>query len=195
MDTMVTSQIIIFLFSMLLGAFLSLVFDGFRISNAVLKVNLKRIFFEDVIYFILSAIITFTYILVVNSGEIRVYIIFGEVLGWIIYRLTIGKFVYKIILTVVKFLSKWFSKLKKYVISKIPKDKIRKLIGKIKNKKPKFIKSSKPKRKFLQKIRGKIKSKTKVGMNKNICWNLNNTYDIIISCEFFERKYFRQKWK
>lgn len=169
MDTMVTSQIIIFLFSMLLGAFLSLVFDGFRISNAVLKVNLKRIFFEDVIYFILSAIITFTYILVVNSGEIRVYIIFGEVLGWIIYRLTIGKFIYKFILIVVKFLSKWFSKLKKYVISKIPKDKIRKLIGKIKNKKPKFIKSSKPKRKFLQKIRGKIKSKTKVGMNKNIC--------------------------
>lgn len=195
MDTMVTSQIIIFLFSMLLGAFLSLVFDGFRISNAVLKVNLKRIFFEDVIYFILSAIITFTYILVVNSGEIRVYIIFGEVLGWIIYRFTIGKFIYKFILTVVKFLSKWFFKLKKYVISRIPKDKIRKLIGKIKNKKPKFIKSSKPKRKFLQKIREKIKSKTKVGMNKNICWNLNNTYDIIIPCEFFERKYFRQKWK
>lgn len=169
MDTMVTSQIIIFLFSMLLGAFLSLVFDGFRISNAVLKVNLKRIFFEDVIYFILSAIITFTYILVVNSGEIRVYIILGEALGWIIYRFTIGKFVYKIILTVVTFFIKWFSRFKRYLISKIPKDKIKKLAGKIKNKRPKFIKSSKPKRKFLQKIRNKIKSKTKVDFNKNIC--------------------------
>ena len=34
---------------------------------------------------------------------------------------------------------------------------------------PNRSKSGKPKRKFLQKIRGKIKSKTKVGMNKNIC--------------------------
>ena len=78
MGTMVTSQITIFLFAMLLGAFLSLFFDGFRIMNAVLKVNLKRIFFEDVIYFVLSAIITFTYILVMNSGEIRVYIVFEK---------------------------------------------------------------------------------------------------------------------
>ena len=77
MGTMVTSQITIFLFAMLLGAFLSLFFDGFRIMNAVLKVNLKRIFFEDVIYFVLSAIITFTYILVMNSGEIR-FILFWE---------------------------------------------------------------------------------------------------------------------
>ena len=99
MGTMVTSQITIFLFSMLLGAFLSLFFDGFRIMNAVLKVNLKRIFFEDVIYFVLSAIITFTYILVMNSGEIRVYIVLGEAIGWLIYRVTIGKFVYKLILT------------------------------------------------------------------------------------------------
>ena len=132
MGTMVTSQITIFLFSMLLGAFLSLFFDGFRIMNAVLKVNLKRIFFEDVIYFVLSAIITFTYILVMNSGEIRVYIVLGEAIGWLIYRVTIGKFVYKLILTVVKFLSKWLSKLKRFFISKIPKDKMRKLINKFK---------------------------------------------------------------
>lgn len=166
---MVTSQITVFLFSMILGAFLSLIFDGFRILNAVLKVNLKRIFFEDIIYFILSAFITFTYILVANSGEIRVYIILGEVLGWTIYRLTLGKFVYKIILTVVKFLGKWFSKLKKYFISKIPKDKMRKLTSKIRNINPRFIKSSNPKRKFLHKIRRKIKVKTKIGLDKNIC--------------------------
>ena len=166
---MVTSQIIVFLFSMILGAALSLIFDGFRILNAVLTVNLKRIFFEDIIYFILSAFITFTYILVANGGEIRVYIILGELLGWTIYRLTLGKFVYKIIFTVVKFLGRWFSKLKKYFISKIPKDKMRKLTSKIKNIKPRFIKSSNPKRKFLHKIRRKIKSKTTVGLAKNIC--------------------------
>lgn len=194
MGTMVTSQITIFLFAMLLGAFLSLFFDGFRIMNAVLKVNLKRIFFEDVIYFVLSAIITFTYILVMNSGEIRVYIVLGEAIGWLIYRVTVGKFVYKLILTVVKFLSKWLSKLKRFFISKIPKDKMRKLTNKFKTMKSKFIKNSKSPKKFLQKMRKKIKAKTKINLDKNICWNLNNVYDIM-NYKFFERKYFQQKWK
>ena len=169
MGTMVTSQITIFLFAMLLGAFLSLFFDGFRIMNAVLKVNLKRIFFEDVIYFVLSAIITFTYILVMNSGEIRVYIVLGEAIGWLIYRVTVGKFVYKLILTVVKFLSKWLSKLKRFFISKIPRDKMRKLTNKFKTMKSKFIKNSKSPKKFLQKMRKKIKAKTKINLDKNIC--------------------------
>lgn len=150
MGTMIISQVTVFLFAMLLGAFLSLFFDGFRILNVVLKLNLKRIFFEDITYFILSAIITFMYILVMNSGEIRFYIIFGEAIGWLIYRATLGKFIYKIILFIVKLLSRWLFRLKNYFISKIPKDKIKKLTSKFKITKPQFVKNFKHRKQKLK---------------------------------------------
>lgn len=169
MATMVTSQITIFLFSLILGVCLSLLFDGFRIVNAVLKVNLKRIFFQDLIYFISSAIFTFLFVLVVNSGEIRFYIICGEIIGWMLYHVTVGKFFYKIFLTVVKFFCKWFSKLKKFVISKFPKEKWKNLICKLRKLKPKFIKNAKFKNRFLQKMHHKTKNKPNFNFDKNIC--------------------------
>ena len=163
------SQVMIFLFSAVLGAVLSLLFDFFRVCNALLKVNLKRIFFEDVLYFVLSAVITFLYMLVTNMGEIRFYIIWGEVLGWIIYRITIGKLIYKNTLIVVKFFIKWFSRLYKYMVSKLPKDKIKKLFGPIKKLRIKFIKKLKPKKTLRRKLLSKIKDKININFNKNIC--------------------------
>lgn len=131
MDTATMSQATIFLFSVILGIFLSLLYDCFRIADAVLKVNIKRIFAEDIIYFILSAIVTFIYILVVNMGEIRIYIICEEVIGWLIYRLTVRKFIYRTALKIVKFFYNWFCKLKRYIISKITQSRIKNKIKKI----------------------------------------------------------------
>ena len=159
MNSAVTSQVTIFLFSIVLGAVLSVLFDGFRVVNAVFRANWKRIFFEDIVYFILSAIITFTYILIMNMGEIRFYIIWGELIGWVIYRLTIGKFIYKILLSAIKFVVKWLTKFKVFVISKIPKEKIKKLTSRFKLLRPKFIKSDKLKKIFLQKLRFNPKNK------------------------------------
>lgn len=160
MNATITSQMTIFLYSILLGSILCLIFDGFRVLNAVLKINLKRIFFEDVFYFILSALITFTYILVVNMGEIRFYIILGEIIGWIIYRISIGKFVYKAALNAVKFLIKWVSKIKNYIILKIPKEKLKKLTGKTEFVKSKFMEVLNIKN-FFQKNKRKYKKQIK----------------------------------
>ena len=46
---------------------------------------------------------------------------------------------------------------------------MRKLTNKFKTMKSKFIKNSKSPKKFLQKMRKKIKAKTKINLDKNIC--------------------------
>ncbi len=146
MTTTLTSQIMIFLFSFILGAFLGLIFDFFKVINSILKANLKRIFFEDILYFTLSAVVTFVYVLIVNMGEIRFYILCGEIFGWLIYRFTIGKLVYKFVLVVVNFFYTWGSRFKKYIIGKLPKNKLKKLFKKIKSIAHKFTKKIKLKK-------------------------------------------------
>lgn len=60
-------------------------------------INSKNIavFVQDVLYFIISGIITFIFVLGVNSGDSRFYILAGEGIGWIIYHITLGEMIYK----------------------------------------------------------------------------------------------------
>lgn len=132
MEITLASQIMIFLFSFILGSFLGFIFDIFKVVNSILEKNLKRVFFEDILYFILSAFATFIYVLIVNMGEIRFYILSGEIIGWLIYRFTFGRLIYKFILIVTRFLYSWILRFKKYIIGKLPKNKVKKLFKKIK---------------------------------------------------------------
>lgn len=134
MGSMVASQLTIFLFSGILGAALGIIYDIIRVFNAVLKENLARIFVQDVLYFIVSAVVTFMYMLVMNGGEIRVYIVVGEAVGWLIYRATVGKLIYKIVLSVVEFIIKIVRAFRNYAVSKLPKSKIVKVKSAIENK-------------------------------------------------------------
>ncbi len=124
MGSTVASQLTIFLFSAILGAVLGVIYDIIGVFNAVIKENLVRIFAQDVLYFIVSAVITFVYMLVTNGGEIRIYIVVGEAVGWLIYRATLGKFIYKIVLKGVEFAIKIVRIFKNYAVSKLPKGKI-----------------------------------------------------------------------
>ena len=102
MEITLSSQISVFLGSLAVGAFLSLFYDVFRVFDALLVYNFKRIFLEDVSYLILCAIATFTYMLITSMGEIRGYILTGELIGWITYRLTLGLVGYRFVLIVAK---------------------------------------------------------------------------------------------
>lgn len=171
MEITLFSQTTFFLLSILLGAILSLLFDGIRVANAVLKDNLKRVFFEDIFYFILSAVVTFIYILIVNMGEIRVYIIVGEIIGWVLYRFTLGNFIFKIVLIIVNFIMKWINIIKEYLVSKIPKDRFEKLKKKINGFYTRF------KNKFKVKFKGQFRSKKKMNKKtKNLNVKLNKKY-------------------
>ncbi len=165
MGSTVASQLTIFLFSAILGAALGVIYDIIGVFNAVIKENLARIFVQDVLYFIVSAVITFMYMLVTNGGEIRIYIVVGEAVGWLIYRATVGKFIYKIVLKVVEFAIKIVRIFKNYAVSKLPKGKIIKVKSAVTDK-LKVIKAvalkkvfwiKPPKKKKSNKNKGKLK--------------------------------------
>ena len=89
------NQFIIFVFSCFLGISLGFMYDIFRIIRIIINPRNIAVFFQDVVYFVVSGFVTFIFILVFNFGESRFYILAGEGIGWIIYHVTVGEWIYK----------------------------------------------------------------------------------------------------
>lgn len=99
-------QISVFLMSCLIGGVLGFIYDIFRISRIAIKTHRIAIFIEDVVFFVIVTIMSFTFIIVENNGEIRGLLIIGEVIGAIIYFYTISVILLKSSKIIIKFL-KW----------------------------------------------------------------------------------------
>ena len=88
-------QFLTFGYSCLLGVILGIIYDIFRILRMIINSKSITMFVQDVIYFVISGIITFVFVLEFNSGESRFYILAGEAVGWILYHITVGESVYR----------------------------------------------------------------------------------------------------
>jgi spore cortex biosynthesis protein YabQ len=79
-----------FLISIGVGVLLGAYYDVFRIFRTVFCSEKRAVFYQDIFYMLTSAIITFLLALGVNYGNVRFYILAGEIIGWCLYFLTIG---------------------------------------------------------------------------------------------------------
>ena len=122
MQESLTSQILIFVYSLALGMFLGFAYDIFRIIRMVINSRNIAIFIQDVLYFILSGGVTFLFVLSVNSGNSRFYILAGEGIGWIAYHLTIGEVIYKCSNKTVNFVKYKIAALKNKLLKKFSKN-------------------------------------------------------------------------
>ena len=133
MNEFLKTQSMIFIFSCLLGANLGLLYDCFRLIRMIINPRNIFIFAQDIIYFFVSAMVTFLFVLVLNNGESRFYILAGEGIGWIAYHLTFGEFIYrysqKIVVRLNAYINKINSRAKK-VMSKIHKINLLKFVKK-----------------------------------------------------------------
>lgn len=121
MQESLTSQILIFVYSLALGMFLGFAYDIFRIIRMVINSRNIAIFIQDVLYFILSGGVTFLFVLSVNSGNSRFYILAGEGIGWIAYHITIGEVIYKCSNKTVNFVKSKIAALKNKLLKKFSK--------------------------------------------------------------------------
>lgn len=112
MEISLQSQILIFVYSLLFGIILGVIFDLFRVADIILNVSIKRIFFEDILYFAIIGVLSFLFMIVVNKGEFRIFIIFGELIGFCLYHFTLGRIVINFFDKVIKFSKKKISKFK-----------------------------------------------------------------------------------
>ena len=104
------SQVQIFLISCVFGFFLGVIYDVLSINRIFFKNNNYNIFLQDIIYFGIAGTLTFLFILSINSGEVRFYILFGELVGVAVYYVTLrkilNKFIFLFTMIIVKFIRK-----------------------------------------------------------------------------------------
>ncbi len=108
----------VFIFSILLGVIISVIFDFFMLFNFINKKNRKIIFFSDISFMCIAAILSFLYLLAANYGIFRLYIIIGEAIGFILHRYTLGKLTFKLIKSIYLLISKFYRKI---IVQKVVK--------------------------------------------------------------------------
>ena len=95
----------VFVYSILGGMACAFVFDIFRIIRRVQKkISAVQVFVQDIIFFILFAVILFITILYANDSNVRGYEFFGTLLGAVIYFVVISRIVTKVILFMLRIL-------------------------------------------------------------------------------------------
>ena len=83
-------QLNILLYSVGFGFFAGFFYDMFKILYLIVFKSNKVLFIKDVIYCIISTFLCFAFLLAINDGKIRVYIIIGILLGYISWFISIS---------------------------------------------------------------------------------------------------------
>ena len=107
------AQLISFARSLGLGAIICCLYDILRAFRGVIKFSTLSIFFQDIIFSVFSAFLTFTFLLSVTNGELRGYFFLGATLGFVVFRCSISIVVFRLLRYIIdkgKCVFLWFSK-------------------------------------------------------------------------------------
>lgn len=151
-----SEQLAIFVSSLGLGFLLGILYDIFRAVRLSITKSKIAILIFDIIYFILFGLLTFIFILALNKGEIRFYIIVGELIGAVFYYISFGIAVIKITDRIISLLRRFYSFVFKVISA--PFRLIKKLFSRLFNKISKlFMKSGKNSEKIRKKLLPKLR--------------------------------------
>lgn len=151
MELTLSAQTQAFIYSCALGAMLSVVYTAMGILKIMSPPGKRLLFFMDLIFMLVCTFATFLFSVAMTWGSIRYYVVFGELVGFFLFYLTVGELILKCSKVITDFI------LKLYLFITSPFRKLFKrlfafalrLAAKLKIK---FIKSrKKPKKKFLKK--------------------------------------------
>ena len=91
-----------------IGIIIGLIFDFFRVIRKTFKVPDYITFIQDILFFILSGSIIIYGIIMLNSGEIRLFLFIAIFFGMLIYFLTISNLYVIILYEIVNLCKKIF---------------------------------------------------------------------------------------
>lgn len=105
---MMAEQVYIFFTSVVIGAIMGIIFDFFRALRR--KGNTKNIlvYIQDIIFWLIIAIIIIVSSFIINNGELRGYMLLGYILGAIIYMLVFSKYIKLLFGIIFDFIEKIF---------------------------------------------------------------------------------------
>lgn len=93
----ISLQLKTFLWAFLSGVLFCLVYDIFRARRKTGADNSRLIFFEDIIFFFAAGVYSFLFLLVFSCGQIRLYALAGQAVGFFACRITVSKLWLKIL--------------------------------------------------------------------------------------------------
>ena len=106
MELSITEQGLVFLFSCAVGVFLGAFYDIFRIIRIAFNSRWLSIFFQDFIFCIFSAVSIILLVFYTNSGVVRWFALFGCFLCFLLYHLTVGRFIMFMARKIIDFISR-----------------------------------------------------------------------------------------
>ena len=133
MNDTTSNQIILLLIFVITGTIIGILFDFFRIQRKIIKHFDFITYIQDILFWLLSGLIIIFSIMKFTNGELRSYMIFGIIVGVIIYFSIFSKFIMKISIIIIQFFIKILS------IILIPIKKIWKIIKKVWKKKDNVV--------------------------------------------------------
>lgn len=90
------NQTITFLLSLCLGGIFCALYDIIRAARKVCFNSFWAVQFTDILTWILYAFVTFVFLVARTNGEIRGYVLIGEALGFVLYRISLSKLLFPI---------------------------------------------------------------------------------------------------
>ena len=119
MNITVSNQLFIFASCLVCGVIIGLIFDVFRIVRRLVRTSIFATIIEDIIYWIIAAVVFFLFVLGVNSVELRLYQFIGAFLGMALYFLTVSKQIINVSVCIVQFMAKVLAAVFKVIFAPI----------------------------------------------------------------------------
>ena len=124
MQFFVCQQIQLFVYSVLCGIIIGILNEPFRFLRYAGFNSKTEVFIQDIIFMSANAIITFFFTLCFNKGDVRFFILFGELAGFLLFRYSIGMltgYVFGFIFFVIKKISVAVKSFFSFILSKLYK--------------------------------------------------------------------------
>ena len=124
MQFFVCQQIQLFVYSVLCGIIIGILNEPFRFLRYAGFNSKTEVFIQDIIFMSANAIITFFFTLCFNKGDVRFFILFSELAGFLLFRYSIGMltgYVFGFIFFVIKKISVAVKSFFSFILSKLYK--------------------------------------------------------------------------
>lgn len=102
-----------FLYSVISGLILGLVYEIFRLSHIAGLTCGLYYFISDIVYMIICGLFTYFFCLVFLEGKVRLFVIIGEILGFFVYYNLLVKVFNCAFVPILRIIKKIFKKLLK----------------------------------------------------------------------------------
>ncbi len=86
-------QITSFFYSIVLGGIFGLLYDFFHIPVRGKDASAVAMFVIDVLYFAFIGVVNFCFLLAVSNGFVRGYLLFGDFVGFLVYKKTLSSII------------------------------------------------------------------------------------------------------